>query len=123
MGEVIAVRWLSEQGFEIIEQNYRKKWGEIDIVARETSGNVRFIEVKSVSYETKIALLMAASRGTWRPEEKVHHKKQARFGRAIETWLLENEAPKWQIDILALRLVPREKYCTVNHLENVIFEY
>ena len=44
--ESIAVSYLKKQGYKIIEQNYRTKLGEIDIIARE-KGTIAFIEVKS----------------------------------------------------------------------------
>lgn len=123
IGEDIASEWLKNRGFEIIERNYLRKWGEIDIVARGTSGKTHFVEVKTVSYETRQDLDRAVSHGTWRPEENVHSDKQNRMKRAIETWILENEwVGEWQIDVLAVRLVPREKYGTVKYLENMVFE-
>ncbi|MBC8232499.1 YraN family protein, partial [bacterium] len=32
-GELLAVKFLKQKGYQIIEQNYRSAWGEIDIVA------------------------------------------------------------------------------------------
>jgi hypothetical protein len=29
---------------------------------------------------------------------------------------------EWQIDVLAVRIVPREKYATVKYLENIILD-
>jgi uncharacterized protein (TIGR00252 family) len=43
--EAAAARWLASKGFKIIEQNWRTRWCEIDIVA-EKSGVVYFVEVK-----------------------------------------------------------------------------
>ena len=51
IGENIAVKFLMKHNFSIIERNYTKKWGEIDIIA-EKSNKLYFIEVKSVSRET-----------------------------------------------------------------------
>ena len=45
-GESVAVRYLKKQGYKIIEQNYRSKAGEIDIIARERKTLV-FVEVKT----------------------------------------------------------------------------
>ena len=123
IGEDIAVRWLKSRNFSIIEQNYNRKWGELDIVARGTDKKVHFVEVKSVSYETKYDLQRAVSHGTYRPEENVHRDKRDRLKRAIQTWLLENKYEgEWQIDIITVRMVPREKFAQVKMLDNVIFE-
>ena len=125
-GEKIAANYLIKQGFSIIALNYLKKWGEIDIVAHETAQNakmIHFVEVKTVSYETKDDLERAVSYGTWRPEENVHHRKILKLNRAIESWNQENNYKgEWQIDVCSVRVVPREKYATVKYLPNIIFD-
>ncbi len=45
-GESLAARYLKKNGYQIIEQNYRNRLGEIDIIAREDNTLV-FVEVKS----------------------------------------------------------------------------
>lgn len=123
-GEQIAVTHLQNKGFSVLDTNYLKKWGEIDIVARETSDKkalVHFIEVKTVSYETKAALNRSVSHGTWRPEEQVTRHKLHKLHKAIESWLLENNySGDWQIDIMAIRIVPRETFATVTYMPNII---
>lgn len=47
-GEERAVRYLQDRGFHIVDRNYTKKGGELDIVARK-EGVLRFVEVKSGS--------------------------------------------------------------------------
>jgi putative endonuclease len=125
-GEDISARYLKNMGFTIIDKNYLKKWGEIDIVARGTAGSeqiIRFIEVKTVSYETKSDLQEAISRGTWRPEENVHYKKIQRMNRAIESWVMENKYEgDWEIDVITVRVVPREKFATVKYLPNIVLD-
>ncbi len=44
--ESIAARYLKKQGYKILEQNYRTKIGEIDIIARDKQTLV-FVEVKA----------------------------------------------------------------------------
>lgn len=41
-----ATDWLVSRGFEIVERNFQKRFGEIDIIAKK-SGVIHFIEVKS----------------------------------------------------------------------------
>lgn len=125
-GEEITCQYLKRKGFTVLEQNYLRKWGEIDIVARETVDTidiVRFVEVKTVSYETKPALHDAVSRGTWRPEENVHYVKIKKMNRAIESWITENKYEgNWQIDVAAVRVVPCEKYATMKYIPNIIID-
>ncbi len=121
-GELICAQYYKDAGFEVIQMNYRKKWGEIDVIIKKDN-IIHFIEVKSVSYETKADLEYAVTHGTWRPEENVHRHKLKKLGRTIETWLAER---KWngdfQIDVAAVRLVPRETYARINVIENVILQ-
>lgn len=123
-GEEIASRYLIRQGHTILDRNYLKKWGEIDIVSRETLENkeiIHFVEVKTVSYETKKLLESAVSYGTWRPEENVHSKKLKSLNRVIESWLAERNIDlDWQIDVMAVRIVPRETYATVKYIQKAI---
>jgi putative endonuclease len=44
--ESLAVRHLKKNGYKILEQNYRNKLGEIDIIAKEKEVLV-FVEVKA----------------------------------------------------------------------------
>jgi putative endonuclease len=121
-GEDIAVSYLKKHGFTVLEVNYLKKWGEIDVVARGTD-KIRFVEVKTVSYETKAKLQAAVTHGTWRPEENVHYSKIKKLYRAIESWIAENNYQgEWEIDIVAVRVVPREKYATVKYIPNIIMD-
>lgn len=120
IGEDMAENYLKNKGFDILCRNYLKKWGEIDIVTRRTN-KIHFVEVKTVSYETKIELNHAVTRRTWRPEENVHAYKIKKLNRAIESWLMENNSDlDWQIDVVAVRIVPREKYATVKYIPNII---
>lgn len=119
-GEDIAEKYLKKKGFKILGRNYLKKWGEIDIIAC-LNDRIQFVEVKTVSYETKKELEAAVSRRTWRPEENVHAFKVRKLSRAIESWLMENNCNlEWQIDVVAVRIVPREKYATVKYMPNII---
>jgi putative endonuclease len=45
-GEEEALRYLSQQGYRILERNYRCRFGEIDLIARDGKTLV-FIEVKT----------------------------------------------------------------------------
>ena len=122
IGEDIATKWLISSGFLILDRNYRKKWGEIDIIAQKDE-HIHFVEVKTVSYETRDKLDYAVSHETWRPEEMVHDHKLKKLGRAIETWRMEHGTEKdFQIDVITVRVVSREKYAKVKYIENVILE-
>lgn len=56
LGEELAKRFLMKHGYSILEENYTKKYGEIDLIAKKDD-IIHFIEVKSiVSHETKVSV-------------------------------------------------------------------
>ena len=73
LGEDIACKYLAKHGYRILERNYLKPWGEIDIVA-EKSNLLSFIEVKAVSRESASWPIHPEnfSKGEIRPEENMH---------------------------------------------------
>jgi len=108
IGENIACEFLVKRGFKIIDRNYLRKWGEIDIVA-EKEGILRFIEVKSVSADT------------YRPEENMHPGKLKRLSRVIQTYLLSKKIDKdWQLDLITVRLEMKTRLAKVEIIENII---
>ncbi|MBY0309675.1 YraN family protein [Patescibacteria group bacterium] len=122
IGETLAAGWLGKRGFVVVERNYLKKWGEIDIVAHGTDG-YHFVEVKTVSYETKESLEWAVTHETWRPEDNVHRTKLERLGRTIETWIEQHGyTGNWKIDVIIVRIVPRDKFATVKMVPNIILD-
>ena len=74
-GESTAVRYLKKEGYKIVEQNYRSKAGEIDIIARDKKTLV-FIEVKT-----------RRSRSFGSPKWAVTPKKQKAISMAALTYL------------------------------------
>ena len=113
LGENTACRFLVKRNFKILDRNYNKKWGEIDIVA-EKDKILRFIEIKTVvSYETC----------KYRPEENVHYQKLKRLSRVIQTYLLDKKVSyetEWQIDVLAVFLDIENKKAKFRWTENII---
>ena len=99
LGEDIVAGYLYNRGFRIIARNYRKPWGELDIVAQK-DGVLHFVEVKAGSW----------SRATWpkngedvhRPEEHMHAGKYKRMRRIIDTYLKEHRIGQdehWTADL------------------------
>jgi putative endonuclease len=44
-GELLVAQYLQKNGYAIISQNYRKRFGEVDIIAQQKD-TVAFVEVK-----------------------------------------------------------------------------
>jgi len=84
-GEEIASQYLEQLGYDILKRNYYDFSGEIDIIAYKNS-IIHFIEVKSVSCETKNNVIHE----TYNPAEKVDKRKLKRIEKVAQKFLFEN---------------------------------
>lgn len=118
MGENIACEFLKKHRFEIIERNYLRKWGEIDIVARK-SGVMRFIEVKSVSHVTFTNNVKHET--GFRPEDNMHPWKLRRLARTIQTYMLHKKLNcEFQLDLITVKMNMSTREARVELFENII---
>ena len=47
-GEKLVGRWLQIQDYELLQQNWRCRWGEIDLIAQDRASKaIAFVEVKT----------------------------------------------------------------------------
>ncbi|MGB9691009.1 MAG: YraN family protein [Candidatus Sumerlaeaceae bacterium] len=94
-GEEIAARFLANEGFRIIERNYRCPAGEIDIIA-ERNDRLHFVEVKTRSTLDKFA-----------PEDAVDSEKRRHIRRAARHYLRSFRQPSPStFDIVSVILRP-----------------
>ena len=117
IGEEVASKYLVNKGYIVLERNYWKPWGEIDIVA-EKQKTLIFVEVKTVTRESS-----TDKTSNIRPEENFHPAKLKRLHRAIQTYLLEKKIPEskaWQIDLACVYLELSTKKAKVELLENIV---
>ncbi|MDB5194625.1 MAG: hypothetical protein JWN50_639 [Parcubacteria group bacterium] len=121
IGENVACEYLRRHGFSIIERNYLRKWGEIDIIARKGEV-VHFIEVKSARQRIGQVSHVTSKDGAYRPEENVHPQKLKRLSRAIQTYLLEKrlDDTDWQLDVMTAQIDEEARQARVEMLENII---
>ena len=121
IGENIAIRFLMKHNFSILDRNYTKKWGEIDIIA-EKGNKLYFIEVKSVSRIT-LENVTYETLDQYKPEDNMHPWKMKRMARTIQTYLLSKKVPdekEWQVDLLVIFLDLKDKKAKIKVVENII---
>ena len=122
IGENIAVMFLVKHGFSILDRNYTKKWGEIDIIAEKQS-KLYFIEVKSVSGLPAEALAKAGEiDDDYNPEDNMHPWKLKRMARTIQTYLLSKKLDdkEWQVDLLVVFLSLKDKNAKIKVVKDII---
>ena len=109
-GEQLAADHLARRGFQILERNFRTRWGELDIIA--TNGrSIVFCEVKS----------RIANRSKRDPLESVHPRKRAQVRRMAAQWLRERpdrpRAAELRFDAIGVTVEPDGRLVRLDHLE------
>lgn len=103
-GEEITAEYLEENGYRILDRNYSKPFGEIDIIAIKDD-LIAFVEVKTRKSD---AFAYAA--------EAVDFYKQQRIRRASQAYLMEKNMSDFLMtfDIAEVYLDTRK----INYIEN-----
>jgi putative endonuclease len=112
LGEKLAADFLKKRGYRILETNYRRPEGEIDIVARQKDSLV-FVEVRT-----------KGSRQFGTPEESITPTKKEKL-KAMAYYYLQthdNVPPSWRIDVVAVELDPKGKPLRIELIENAVEE-
>lgn len=116
-GEDAAARFLEKQGHTILDRNYRRKWGEIDIVT-EKDGVLHFVEVKS-------STMRGDCDSDYRPEENIRLWKKQRMSRAIRTYLLDKKIPddkEFEIDVVSILIDPSTTFSKITYIQNIVLD-
>ncbi|MCX6718864.1 MAG: YraN family protein [Candidatus Taylorbacteria bacterium] len=117
IGEDAACTFLEKKGFTVIDRNYQKKWGELDIVAIKDK-ILHFFEVKSVT-----SALMDNLLNSHRPEDNVDGWKIKHLRRIIETYLDEKGDgldSEFQFHVLCVYMDMNTRLAKIKWLENLI---
>jgi putative endonuclease len=118
-GEAIAVKFLMKRGFAVVERNYLKPWGEIDIIAKKDEV-FHFVEVKTAEDGNLGKEVIHET--SFRPEENIHPKKLERMNKAIQTYCMEKRISedKVAIDAVIVRIGHDHKKAKVIFMENIV---
>jgi putative endonuclease len=110
LGEQLATEHLIRRGFEIVERNYRTRWGELDIVAYD-GRTLAFCEVKTRRFT-------APGRD---PLESVHAVKRSKVRKMAGRWLIERTdrpyAENVRFDAIGVTIDPAGRLVSLEHLE------
>lgn len=109
IGEDLACSYLSKHNYRVIERNFQKRYGELDIIALKDNILV-FVEVK-----TRIGRLFGL------PEEAVTARKIAEIKQTAYYYkLLHPDLPeRMRIDVIAIELESDETLKAFRHIPNI----
>ncbi|MBI2470316.1 MAG: YraN family protein [Planctomycetes bacterium] len=107
-GELLAVKFLKKNGYEILQRNYRCKLGEIDIVCYD-HGAIAFVEVKT---------RYSDSYGP--PELSVTEAKKRQIVKVASHYVAEKkiEGIDFRFDVVSIFHTPTEKYPKITLFKN-----
>ncbi len=115
LGENLAKKYLEKNKYRIIDQNYSKKWGEIDLIAESPENELVFIEIKTRK--------RANNNSDFLPEDSVNFSKQQKIIKTAHTFLYENnysDETSWRIDIIAIEINGAMRNAKIRHLKNAV---
>ena len=107
LGEYAAAEYLKKNGYSVVERNFRTRFGEIDIIAKDRHYIV-FAEVK-----TRKSPAFADAR------EYVDFRKQARLIKTAELWLASNRTVlQPRFDVLEVYYGENFEDVRINHISD-----
>ncbi|HVN26561.1 MAG TPA: YraN family protein [Candidatus Paceibacterota bacterium] len=116
LGEEIALRYLLKTKHVIIERNFKKKFGEIDIIARSIDGMLIFCEVKTMAFGD------SAQMNIFKPSDRINFKKIQHMRRMARFYSLKNSSLVfdigWRIDAISV-FIKSEHKADVVHFKNI----
>lgn len=119
LGEEIACNYLIKKGYKIIERNFKKSWGELDIIARAPDQTLVFIEVKTLRQNPQ-----QDSQQQLSPEDQLTKLKLSKIQKSAIFYagyypkkIIDEKG--WRIDLLAI-VFKKENY-SITHYENIAF--
>jgi putative endonuclease len=115
-GEELAARHLEARGYQVVERNYRTRYGELDVVARDARFLV-FCEVK-----TRIVRDRAGPSDVLGPFAAIGPRKQRQVRAMARDWLgqarLEGARPsELRFDAIGVSFDAAGKLVALEHLE------
>jgi len=126
-GEDLACRYLVDKKFKIIERNFRKPWGELDIIAKSPDKTLVFVEVKTMRQFGNESGNQPNSypqlpNSEIEPEMQMTSAKIKKTKRAASLYAASfpefiDDKKGWRIDLLALTI--NRGNCVINHYENI----
>ena len=119
LGEKVAAEYLKRHGFSIVDRNFARKTGELDIIA-EKEDTLHFVEVKTVLAE-EFPLAENKGEDVYDPSLNLHQAKVRKVARTGEWYVLEKKwEGEWQVDGALVWLRRRDGMARINYLPQIV---
>lgn len=119
IGESVACEYLKRRGFSILDRNFVKKTGELDIIA-QIEDTLHFVEVKTVLAE-EFPLAENKGEDVYDPSLNLHAAKVRKVARTGEWYVLEKKwKGEWQVDGCLVWLRRRDGIARINYLPQIV---
>jgi len=115
IGEGFAREYLKKQGYKIVEQNYKTKYAEIDLVAEKFLGFFGKSTLVFVEVRTKVGENFGSPEDTLKPEKLRKVLWNAKTYSAFKKW----QGPS-RIDAICIVLNPDFSVARLTHHENIV---
>jgi|CXWL01.1.fsa_nt_gi putative endonuclease len=93
LGETVVADYLTDLGFSILDRNFSRKSGEVDVIAQK-GNTIHFVEVKTVSCDDFPKENLG--REIYSPATNLHGHKIKKVSRTAQ-WYVANK--KWHGDV------------------------
>ena len=115
IGEDLAREYLEKEGWKIIEQNYRTKYAEIDLVAEKPAGFFKKSTLVFVEVRTKVGEQWGSPEDTINKAKLWKVLQYSKSYAAFKRW----DGPQ-RIDAICIVLKPDFSVSRLTHHENII---
>jgi putative endonuclease len=115
LGEDLARKFLEEKGYKILEQNYKTRWAEIDLVAQKSEGFLGKPKLVFVEVRTKVGEQWGAPEDTLNRQKLWKVLQNAKAYPAFRDW----KGP-CQIDAVCIVLNNNFSVSRLTHHENIV---
>ena len=106
LGEKLVCKWYSDHRYELLSANYRTRFGEIDIIARNKT-HIVFIEVKTRKDDSFS-----------QAKSFVDYRKQQRIKAAASIYLAQNDTEDTPVRFDVAEVYSADKNPIINVIEN-----
>ena len=110
LGEDLAVDFLKQKGYVIINRNLKLSYFELDIIA-QIGSKIAFIEVKTKATTDEL----------WDPEDLLTPRKYQAFKKAVQMYCTQNKIALNDINLELIAIdLTQDKMANIKHYTDII---